>query len=93
MKRKAPTAAKLNRSFPATAPEGRHGYYNMIALRKQQGGPIMERRDCKACGLTVYTAEPRYPIICINNIVLPIPGENPVLRGRAVYAGEVDEQP
>jgi len=53
----------------------------------------MERRDCKACGLTVYTAEPRYPIICINNIVLPIPGENPVLRGRAVYAGEVDEQP
>ena len=24
----------------------------------------MERRDCKTCGLTVYTADPRYPIVC-----------------------------
>ena len=27
----------------------------------------MERRDCKSCGMTQYSAEPRYPQICINN--------------------------
>jgi len=47
----------------------------------------MERRDCKSCGMTQYSAEPRFPQLCIRcrELVYPSKEEMRLWKARSDY--------